>query len=490
MQPNEVDDSQILNSSLLRIFTSNDHNMFDQTIGQLDDETLLLIKKLTVVLLGKKRGLLSDKALNVVADKELFKSFLEGNIDIDRLKTLLKLEMDMRVAKDFKTRLRYNHVTIDEMMNENATLSSHNVYTKVVGFDFVREFSYSHRQMKVWIHGGAAEYLHILNQTDKKIDFDDIDFSIEDFDVSDEDIYNELLRFTDSFCSQRDLSHKDDFKKRRISIIDEDGSLLVNLIYYINNDDFTDIETIHDIPVISFDRVIDKLEEYMGKFEDVEDLDAEYEVEKMKGSYDKRKHAFEVLTGTPRKEDDNIGFTFVREFIEEHKEMKVWINGGAAEYLHVLDKYNKKIELNDVDFNIISTQPEKVVYEELIDFTNRFCKKRGLESKIKLQPTFMDEPFMGDASMEDFKYGIGYIYLIDSEGNQLTELNFFINQNNETKTVKMNGLNVISLHEVQKQLDDFFADYEYITANSNDEDDLKMFKSKYERKKPAYDYLM
>lgn len=115
MDVNEVDDSQIQNSILLKIFSSNDSQMLDGVIGELDQKSSLLVKKLTTILVGKKRGFLKEKATRIVTDPKFIGGILDGNIDFDRLKVMLKFEMDDRVDNSIDSKIDFEYVTMEEI---------------------------------------------------------------------------------------------------------------------------------------------------------------------------------------------------------------------------------------------------------------------------------------------------------------------------------------------------------------------------------------
>lgn len=116
LRPEEVDDSQISHSSLLKIFSSRNLEELKAGIGEPDDETYLNMLRMSVVIAGRQKGFLERKALQIVSDQTFLTSVLDNNPNIERLKTLLKLELDKRVVKDMNS--VYNYVTIDELKNE------------------------------------------------------------------------------------------------------------------------------------------------------------------------------------------------------------------------------------------------------------------------------------------------------------------------------------------------------------------------------------
>lgn len=112
--PEQADDSVIAKSKLVAIYSSNDEKFLDSVIGNLSKEDSLLSKKLILTMLGKKKGFFSDKAINVVTDEVFMNGLLNGNVDLQRLKLLLKYEFDTRVDSSFESRARNKYVKFDE----------------------------------------------------------------------------------------------------------------------------------------------------------------------------------------------------------------------------------------------------------------------------------------------------------------------------------------------------------------------------------------
>lgn len=112
--PYQVDDSVINKSNLLKIYSSNDVNFLNKLIGHLTKEEDLIAKKLIITMIGKKKGWFNDKAVGIITDETFFTGIINGQIDIDRLKMMLKFEMDPRVDNSFETRADSMYIKFEE----------------------------------------------------------------------------------------------------------------------------------------------------------------------------------------------------------------------------------------------------------------------------------------------------------------------------------------------------------------------------------------
>lgn len=111
--PEQVDDSKIQQSNILKIYSSNDPKFLDTVMKKLGDitpEEELLIKKLTITALGKKRGFFNDKVVGMITDESFLTNIMNGSIDIERLKMMLKFEMDDRVDNSFETKMERGYI--------------------------------------------------------------------------------------------------------------------------------------------------------------------------------------------------------------------------------------------------------------------------------------------------------------------------------------------------------------------------------------------
>lgn len=113
----------ILNSSTYKIMTCEDEKLLDNVIDLTDDNVFLSLKKLCVILNGKKKGKLNETALKICSDKRFFTSLLNSNPDMDRLKTLIKIEYDNLDHKTDTRKLILNdYATHHEMIVYLSTL--------------------------------------------------------------------------------------------------------------------------------------------------------------------------------------------------------------------------------------------------------------------------------------------------------------------------------------------------------------------------------
>ena len=172
-----------------------------------------------------------------------------------------------------------------------------------------------------------------------------------------------------------------------------------------------------------------------------------------------------------------IGFEFVKNFTETYPDLFVFVHGGASPFLHILQRIDKIVILNDIDFNIIGDNHYENIYKFLEEFIIYFCKKHDLQYKIKGVYQGFDNKCNIDS--------IGYIYLTKNDTN-LVELNYFINELDKSEVSgleKIFGINVrLFQDEYVIQLEDYelFSDLE---NTSNDLEEIKMSKGKSLRKK-------
>lgn len=130
-----VDDSKIQNSSLLKIFNIQDETILDSQLALRNKpEFSLLIKKIILLLIGRSSGLLSEKASEILSDHDFVKSLFEMNPNLERLKTILKFEMDDRVKKTDEERLRLNLMSYDELKSRYLELLNQDKNTNQVNY--------------------------------------------------------------------------------------------------------------------------------------------------------------------------------------------------------------------------------------------------------------------------------------------------------------------------------------------------------------------
>jgi hypothetical protein len=112
-----------------------------------------------------------------------------------------------------------------------------------------------------------------------------------------------------------------------------------------------------------------------------------------------------------------LGLKFVKDFIKLYNSNKcnIFVKGGAAAFLHILECKNIEIDLNDIDFEINTNVNNQYIYERLVEFTAIFCKKYDLLNYLKFD--------------ENSKYNTGYI-IIHLNGKEIVKLNYFINYSN------------------------------------------------------------
>lgn len=125
----QLDNSKIQSSILMKIFSIEDEATIDQLLSTYRVEGHdLILKKIYLILFGKALGLLSDKAIDIVSDKEFMTSLLNLNPKADRLFNILKYFMDDRAIKSDDESLRLNLVSYEDLKQRYLTLlnnSSH-----------------------------------------------------------------------------------------------------------------------------------------------------------------------------------------------------------------------------------------------------------------------------------------------------------------------------------------------------------------------------
>jgi hypothetical protein len=115
MSIKDLDDSQITQSSLLKIMSCEDPNLLQQTIGEIDITTSLILQKLAVIFVGYKTGMLSEKAVKIASDQQFIRGLLSGVVDFERLKVLLKTEIDTRFVKTDENLLEVDALPYDRL---------------------------------------------------------------------------------------------------------------------------------------------------------------------------------------------------------------------------------------------------------------------------------------------------------------------------------------------------------------------------------------
>lgn len=149
------------------------------------------------------------------------------------------------------------------------------------------------------------------------------------------------------------------------------------------------------------------------------------------------KHIYHFLDG----DISEYSFLFVEE-LSRLLDYAVYVIGGSAAYLHILNRKNVKIQLNDIDFQFFgrySAIDFNTAYDRLKIFTEYFCKKYSLDYTI-------DDSHKSSFGIEE-PNEVAYIQLF-KDGVKLTPLNYFINQlsheeidlNHDISSI--NGINV------------------------------------------------
>lgn len=207
------------------------------------------------------------------------------------------------------------------------------------------------------------------------------------------------------------------------------------------------------------------------------------------------------------------------EFLCNEMEADVFIIGGSASYLHILDKLEIEVDIKDIDFSIYNRkeieevsynedeevsynedqeveEPQDIeelynrmaekheaekheaekVYNEMIEKLNSFCASNGLSYSIILD-------------REDDRFSVGYIQLAKDKMEYM-KLNYFINEEN-LPYERINNLNVLKL-EKTLQNEEYYLDLALeITSNEQpyEQEEYEMFLDKLPRKQRNVELL-
>lgn len=188
---------------------------------------------------------------------------------------------------------------------------------------------------------------------------------------------------------------------------------------------------------------------------------------------------------SPKEDIVSVGFKFLAE-LTKHLESNctTYLTGGAAGYLHILNREGVKINLNDIDFNIVSDQyDERIIHEKMLDFTSDFCIRNNLGFRYN------------DLSEHEGGVGIGYLYLVNRD-NEEVELNFFLNQftlkeitENHDADTTIFGIRTGSFEKIFEYESMMLQEAKDIIEANYDEDETKIFVGKAARKQEIVDHM-
>lgn len=188
---------------------------------------------------------------------------------------------------------------------------------------------------------------------------------------------------------------------------------------------------------------------------------------------------------SPKKDIVSVGFTFLAELTEHlQSNCTTFLTGGAAGYLHILDREGVKISLNDIDFNIVSDQyDEHMLHEKLLDFASDFCIRNNLGFRYN------------DLSEHEGGVSIGYLYLVNRSDEEI-ELNFFLNQftlkeiieNHDADTVIF-GIRTGSFEKIFENESMMLQESKDIVDANYDEEETKTHVGKIPRKQEIVDHM-
>lgn len=214
----KVDDSKIQDSSLLKIFNVQDESILDQELSRRRlPEFDLLIKKITLILIGRASGLLSEKASEIISDSLFVKSLFEMKPDLNRLKKLLKYEMDDRVLKDINERFRTRAVSYDEL------------YTHLNNFElYFEKIDSENKLLKEELSNEESLNNKLgLSLSNLQSRYNDLVNSFNSSSVSENDLLSKYIDLQNNYDSK--LLELEDLKKKNIDLNLQVSSLTEDL---------------------------------------------------------------------------------------------------------------------------------------------------------------------------------------------------------------------------------------------------------------------
>lgn len=168
------------------------------------------------------------------------------------------------------------------------------------------------------------------------------------------------------------------------------------------------------------------------------------------------------------------GFEVVKKLIDNFDDMYFYVHGGSAGYLHAINKFNKEIDLHDIDVAIISNQTTANINNKIITFIKNNYENVTLVNIDDL-----------NINIDDLNNELETIYYVNI-GNNIS-LNFFVNEILEIPRLvtNINGINVEIFQKIIKNetliLNDLTDDLKYCTKHCII-DEVKYLESKIKRK--------
>lgn len=109
---------EIKQTSLYKIFSNEDSQVFQKFIGTPNQKTNLNIMRLATILIGKETGKLNETALKIISDRQIIQSILNGNFDMNRLYKLLEIELKIKKGENvsLEERINMDYVTHEEIL--------------------------------------------------------------------------------------------------------------------------------------------------------------------------------------------------------------------------------------------------------------------------------------------------------------------------------------------------------------------------------------
>lgn len=110
-------ESRIENSYLYNILTSNNQTELQSKI-EWDEDLILMATKIAAIISCKKKGYLNDVDIRVVSDRKMITSLFNGNVDVDRLKTLMGIEIETSegTTRSDRELITEDYITHERMM--------------------------------------------------------------------------------------------------------------------------------------------------------------------------------------------------------------------------------------------------------------------------------------------------------------------------------------------------------------------------------------
>lgn len=214
--PKDVDSSGIENTTLYKLFVLNDEFIVNKIKSiNLTPETINIVDKISVIVIGCMNGIFNNKAIKIITDNQFITSLITGNIDTERISTLLKLEIDNRVDSSFEAKLKYKYISLDEYQ-ESFDEKEKEYKSRI---DMLEHQLEEKNKENIILRTENNEHNSIIAES-----LDNIKVLKEENDRLSDEILNMKLKI-------------DEYEENKIELIEE------NSILKDDNDDYKDAET-------------------------------------------------------------------------------------------------------------------------------------------------------------------------------------------------------------------------------------------------------